>query len=566
MEKLQPYEGQEPYIFISYARKDTNRVFPFLQALQQSDYRFWYDGGVTPGDEWNDVIATHVVKCTAFLAFVSTVSQDSKYCNREITNADFNNKPLVSFWLDEKKNIHLQPGTAFILQTFQALNQSEYSPKSLPEELARHPAFQSCKGLSEEERQEAERIQQEQREADRQELERLKERIAYLEAEFQRQRVRQERERREREPQSPKSWKSPALRTSEPFSPPLRYNIVDEMGDIRFTITSNDLIGYGKYSQVYKGELVGSGRTVAVKVHTRPLLRPTRQQQDGFFKARRKVEWLRDLKHPGIAEFIDWFPDFQNNRSFIVMQYIEGRGLNRELADKGPFRQARVLNWALQLLNAMEYLHSKHYILGALDPSKIVLKPEDTVCLVDFKYLSDIRDTFREGVKYRGKYPDTPEGNQALEYGKREDIRCLGATLFELLTGQKPEDLTPEQWEEALSESGVSDSVSDVILKAMSPESEERYASAAEMTRALHDLPARYVAQTLQMPLLIAAIILSMVMFFMGFTSYITGTTQTAYEAGKTVYAEGASESFSDTPSTEMRRDSDTIPNEEPST
>ena len=36
MEQFQLYEGGEPYIFVSYARKDKSRVFPFLEALQQA--------------------------------------------------------------------------------------------------------------------------------------------------------------------------------------------------------------------------------------------------------------------------------------------------------------------------------------------------------------------------------------------------------------------------------------------------------------------------------------------------------------------------------------------------
>ena len=322
----------------------------------------------------------------------------------------------------------------------------------------------------------------------------------------------------------------------EPFSPPPRQNIVDEHGDIRLTIIQSDLIGYGKYSQVYKGELTGSGRTVTVKIHTRALLRPTRQQQDEFYKIKRKIGWLQALKHKGIAEFIDWIPDFPNNRSYIVMQYIEGRGLNQELADsEEPFSQARVLNWALQLLDAMQYLHSQRYIIGALDPSNIVLTSEDNVCLVDFKYLSDIRDTFRDGVKYHGGYPDTPEGNQALENGQREDIRYLGATLFELLTKQKPGGLSLEERKTALSTRHVADSLSEIISKAMSDNVENRYASATEMKRDLQALPTKDRHTRSQMISLGLTLFTAAVMFLWGIASLINGNEQIArYEEMKT--------------------------------
>lgn len=50
------------------------------------------------------------------------------------------------------------------------------------------------------------------------------------------------------------------------------------------------LIGRGTYSKVYKGVLHGGGRTVTIKVHTRPLLRPTKKEQDAFSEVQTKVE------------------------------------------------------------------------------------------------------------------------------------------------------------------------------------------------------------------------------------------------------------------------------------
>ena len=46
-----PYEGKEPYIFISYAHKDSDRVFPILEELDRRGYRVWYDDGIAPGSE-----------------------------------------------------------------------------------------------------------------------------------------------------------------------------------------------------------------------------------------------------------------------------------------------------------------------------------------------------------------------------------------------------------------------------------------------------------------------------------------------------------------------------------
>ena len=47
-----PYEGSEPYIFISYCHQDKERVYPYLEMMANDGYRIWYDEGITPGEEW----------------------------------------------------------------------------------------------------------------------------------------------------------------------------------------------------------------------------------------------------------------------------------------------------------------------------------------------------------------------------------------------------------------------------------------------------------------------------------------------------------------------------------
>ena len=55
-----PYEGSEPYIFISYAHADREDVFAVLSELYARGYRIWFDEGITPGSEWPENIAQHL--------------------------------------------------------------------------------------------------------------------------------------------------------------------------------------------------------------------------------------------------------------------------------------------------------------------------------------------------------------------------------------------------------------------------------------------------------------------------------------------------------------------------
>ena len=55
------YEGKEPYIFVSYAHKDSPAVFHIVEQLSARGYRIWYDEGIEPGSEWPEYIANHLL-------------------------------------------------------------------------------------------------------------------------------------------------------------------------------------------------------------------------------------------------------------------------------------------------------------------------------------------------------------------------------------------------------------------------------------------------------------------------------------------------------------------------
>lgn len=95
------YEGSEPYIFISYAHKDSDRVCPILDELAGRGYRIWYDDGIAPGSEWPEYIAEHLNNSDVVLAFISPNSIASSNCRREITFALSKKKKFIAIVLEE---------------------------------------------------------------------------------------------------------------------------------------------------------------------------------------------------------------------------------------------------------------------------------------------------------------------------------------------------------------------------------------------------------------------------------------------------------------------------------
>lgn len=84
---VRAYEGNEPYIFVSYAHLDGDAVLPLIRALYERKYRVWYDEGISPGSEWPDNIEQHLNGADTVLIFVSAHSLASKNCKNEVRAA-----------------------------------------------------------------------------------------------------------------------------------------------------------------------------------------------------------------------------------------------------------------------------------------------------------------------------------------------------------------------------------------------------------------------------------------------------------------------------------------------
>ncbi|MBQ7365549.1 MAG: leucine-rich repeat protein [Clostridia bacterium] len=120
---MEAYTGNQPYIFISYAHADADRVIPILDELFARGFRIWYDAGIAVGSEWPEYIAEHLNGCTACLAFISKASLDSQNCRREINFAISKKKEPIAVYLEE---VTLSLGMEMQLGTAQAIYYNRY--------------------------------------------------------------------------------------------------------------------------------------------------------------------------------------------------------------------------------------------------------------------------------------------------------------------------------------------------------------------------------------------------------------------------------------------------------
>lgn len=139
---FQPYEGEKPFIFVSYSHKDGGRIAPILNWLNEKGFRIWYDEGIDWGTKWPEVIARHLRLCRACLVFHSASSVESIYCQREILTATNLNKQILPVYLEDVK---LTEGIEFLLTMTQAIHYWQYRNfDGFCKKLIKAPALRSC--------------------------------------------------------------------------------------------------------------------------------------------------------------------------------------------------------------------------------------------------------------------------------------------------------------------------------------------------------------------------------------------------------------------------------------
>lgn len=99
--ELDSYDGEEPYIFISYSHRDTQQVYEILKVIDREKYRFWYDDTMEIGEDFREELRSRIEKCSAFLLFLSNAALESKYCGMEIISAYKYEKRIYPVYLQE---------------------------------------------------------------------------------------------------------------------------------------------------------------------------------------------------------------------------------------------------------------------------------------------------------------------------------------------------------------------------------------------------------------------------------------------------------------------------------
>ncbi len=202
----------------------------------------------------------------------------------------------------------------------------------------------------------------------------------------------------------------------------------------------------------------------------------------------REANLLATLDHRAIPRIYDYFT--LNERSYLVMEYINGKDLEALINDTDGFiEQERLITWAIELCDVLSFLHNhkpEPIIFRDMKPSNVMINAQAHVILVDF----GIAKPFQSGQKGTmiGTEGYSPPEQYRGEATPLADIYALGATLHHVLTRRDPRLEPPFSFaERPISQfnSNVSPDLEAVIYKALEYEPEDRFKSAVDMKNAL---------------------------------------------------------------------------------
>ncbi len=254
-----------------------------------------------------------------------------------------------------------------------------------------------------------------------------------------------------------------------------------------------DIIARSGMATVFRARDLPNDRIVALKV---PHLQ---YASDIVFHQRflREEQIGLRLDHPGIIKI---FRPREKSRLYLAMEYVEGELLGARLLRERPFPVRTAVDFALQIADALVYLHDRNVVHRDLKPENIMVGRAERLKLMDFGIAMDasLRKMTWSGLSQSMGTPDymAPEQIRGQRGSARTDIYSAGVILFEMLTGSVPfsgenvyaamrAKMTENPVPPCRLRPEITPELEEIVLHAIERDPDERFAGAAQFLDAL---------------------------------------------------------------------------------
>lgn len=243
-----------------------------------------------------------------------------------------------------------------------------------------------------------------------------------------------------------------------------------------------ELIGKGGMGVVYKAYDLKGKREVAIKMLLPEFSRQsiTRDMYDRFLKRFRREAAVMQLSHLHIMPIYDMGVAAEvNNLAYLVMPYISGMTLADKIERRGRLELHEALPYIQQIADALTTAHHQGIIHRDLKPGNLLLNDQGYLYVADFGIAHLEGSTLTEVGEFLGtRGYAAPEVVRGGKIDQRADIFSLGIVLYEMLTGELPDDSNDLSLL-------LSSEIADVIQKATAANPRDRYATARAFAQAV---------------------------------------------------------------------------------
>jgi eukaryotic-like serine/threonine-protein kinase len=275
--------------------------------------------------------------------------------------------------------------------------------------------------------------------------------------------------------------------------------------DDRYAIVR--LLGQGGMGAVYEARHTGTGRRVAVKI----ILGNEARQEDQIARFHREARAVGAVESDFIAQVFDTGRDRETSAPYIAMEFLEGEDVQALIGRLGPLPVDLALRIALQACLGLERAHAAGVIHRDIKPANLFIARKEqgqrVVKLLDFGIAKMSNSGLNDGgLTTTGTMlgsplymsPEQARGSTAID--ARSDLWSLGVTLYQCISGHRPNDhveglgelilticSTPAPWLQDVAP-WVPPEVAHVVRRALTIDLSARYANAGELAAALRAL------------------------------------------------------------------------------